>query len=223
MPNRFFREDDIQNSTETRWRGKIAEELRKRNPFGDLTAAAIFNAPQVYLYVKEHFSPYGVKLTLEMDDEGLQVGFHVERGYAWAAETGWTLQPHWDWHHFMFLLGNSPGFLGLFEQARQVNPSFSFWVSSGDADPEELSMHASHFPYAAILGLLQAWPGHLWCNVHFFTHIPGTQLVKNDDEGVLKLIIEALTSVEPIYRALLKRKAEIDARSPAFSGSVQAE
>jgi len=59
--------------------------------------------------------------------------------------------------------------------------------------------------------------------MQFFTHIPGPSLVKGDEEGVIKLIVDALSAAEPIYRALLKRKQEIDAKSPAFSGSVQAE
>lgn len=223
MPNRFFKEDDIQKSTETRWRGKVAEELRRRNPFTDLYAAAIFNDPQVYLYVKDLFSPYGAKLVLEMDDEGLQVGFYIERGYVWAAETGWTLQPHWDWHHFLYLMGNSAGFLALFEQAKQQHPDFSFWMSTGDADTEELNLYASHLPYAAILGVLQGWPGHLWCNVQFFTHIPAQILVKSDDETVMKHLIGAIQAAEPIYRAVLERKKAIEAKNPAFSGSVQAE
>lgn len=223
MPNRFFKEEDIQKSTDTRWRGKVAEELRKRNPFGDLHAAAIYNDPQVYLYIKELFSPYGAKLVLEMDEEGLQAGFYIERGYVWAAETGWTLQPHWDWHHFLFLLGNRPDFLAHFQKAKEQHGDFSFWVSSGESDPEELSLYASHLPFSALLGVLQGWPGQLWCNVCFYTHIPAETLLKSDDESVMKALIAALSATEPIYRMVMQRRREIEARGSAFSGSVPTE
>ncbi len=212
MANRFFEEEDISTSAETNWRVVLAEELRRRNPFRDLHAAAVYSTPEVYLYHKEHFRPYGAKLVLQMEDTGLGVGFHIERGYLWAAEAGWTLQPHWDWHHFLYLLGNDPGFVSLFKEARAAFESFSFWIRSGESDAEALSFHATHLPLAAMLGLLNGWPGHLWCDVYFATHLPRKLLLEAHDTEVIGQILQALQCVEPIYRAVLERKQEIDAR-----------
>jgi hypothetical protein len=217
MPNRFFEEEDIRPDTDTQWRGKVAEELRRRNPFGDLYAAAVYSTPEIYLYHKDHFRPYGAKLVLQMGEEGLGIGFYVERGYVWAAEAGWTLQPHWDWHHFLYLMSNDPGFLSLFQKARGAFPDFSFWIQSGEADTEELSLHASHLPIAALLGLLNGWPGNLWCDLYFSSHIPGQLLLSADDESVMQQIIKVIAAAEPLYRAVLNRKIEVDARSSSFS------
>jgi len=218
MPNRFFEEEDIRPSTDTQWRGPLAEELRRRNPFNDLHAAAVYSTPEVYLYHKDHFRPYGAKLVLQMGEDGLGIGFYIERGYLWAAEAGWMLQPHWDWHHFLHLLGNDPAFQKLFQQARDKYDTFSFWLQSGEADKEELSLYASHLPFASLLGLLNGWPGHLWCDVYYSSHIPGEKLLKATDDGVLDTIIDVITAVEPIYRAVLSRKIEIEARGSNFGG-----
>ncbi len=212
MANRFFEEEDICESADTQWRVALAEELRKRNPFGDLHAAPVYSTPEIYLYHKEHFRPYGAKLVLQMGNAGLGVGFYIERGYLWAAEAGWTLQPHWDWHHFLYLLGNDPTFATHFRRAREKYESFAFWIRSGESDTESLSFHASHLPLAALLGLLGGWPGHLWCDVYFSMQIPGKVLLDSRDDTVFELIVGALRCVEPIYRAVLERKMAIDAR-----------
>ncbi len=212
MANRYFQEEDIGTSADTEWRVVLAEELRRRNPFGDLHAAPVYSTPEIYLYHKEHFRPYGAKLVLQMGDTGMGVGFYIERGYLWAAEAGWTLQPHWDWHHFMYLLGNDPDFVALFKRARDTFDTFAFWIQSGESDAESLSLRASHMPLAAILGLLNGWPGHLWCDVYYAMHIPGKTLLDSNDAGVLDLIVRALGCVEPVYRAVLDRKSAIDER-----------
>ncbi len=218
MSNQFFEEEDISKSIETRWRGRVAEELRRRNPFGDLHAAAVYSTPEIYLYHKDHFRPYGAKLVLQMSDEGLGVGFYVERGYVWAAEAGWTLQPHWDWHHFMYLFGNDPNTQQLFQRARSNHSEFGFWIQSGEADSEELSVYASHLPFAALLGLLNAWPGHLWCDVYFSSHVSKETLLKSNDQTIMQHLVGLIGAVEPIYRAVLNRKMQLDARSSGFAG-----
>ncbi len=212
MANRFFEDEDICESADTNWRVTLAEELRQSSPFGDLHAAPVYSTPEIYLYHKEHFRPYGAKLVLQMGKSGLSVGFYIERGYLWAAEAGWTLQPHWDWHHFMYLLGNDPGFVAHFKRAREAHESFAFWIRSGESDAESISLHASHLPLAALLGLLGGWPGHLWCDVYFAMQIPRDVLLGSSDDAVLERIIGGLRSVEPIYRAVLERKMAVEAR-----------
>ncbi len=216
MPNRFFTESDIRTSAETAWRSTLAEELRFRKPVGDLHAAAVYSTPEIYLYEEASFKPYGAKLVLHMQDDGLGAGLYVERGYLWAAESGWTLQPHWDWHHFLHLFGNDPGFQALFHDARASHEGFAFWIQSGEADDEELSVYASKAPIATLHALLATWPGHLWCDVYFSTLIPKDILLQADDEEVLKAIAAPLTAVAPIYWAIVNRRRSV--KPSAFGG-----
>jgi len=217
MPNHFFDEEDLIPSPDTSWRSLLADKLRSLDPFEDLYAAAVYSTPEIYLYSKAHFRPYGAKLVLRMEENGLGVGFYIERGYLWAAEAGWTLQPHWDWHHFVFLFRHDPGFLQLFRRAKEEADDFAIRIHSGDSDSEVLSFYASDLPFAAILGLLNSWPGHLWCDVYYAAHITHKALLNENDGAILDTIIRLIATVEPIYRAVLNRKMEIDARISNFA------
>jgi len=216
MSNRFFEEEDISTSTDTSWRGKLADELRRRNPFAELHAAAVYSTPEIYLYHKDYFRPYGAKLVLQMAEDGLGIGLYVERGYVWAADAGWTLQPHWDWHHYLHLLSNAPSFQQLFVDAKTRFPDFSFWIQSGEADDDELSLRCTTLSFATINALLNSWPGHLWCDAYFLRQVPRDVLLTEDNEGVLEQITNVVAVVEPIYLAILNRKKEIESRTTGF-------
>lgn len=199
MSNAYFRKDDLKSRKG--WQARLAQALNDRATFPDYTFLPDALSQQVLMVRPGPFRAPDARLILTRDDEGLAVGFACHKGYLRAGRPEWQLGPDWDWHRLIRLLNGSTEFLGLLAQAKGGLPDAAFWITSGEGDPETLNVYATGLPLGALVGLLNAWPAHLWCELSFGVHLDQDALLKASDTGVLERLEEILTRLEPLLRA----------------------
>lgn len=198
MSNSYFRKDDLKQRKG--WQAHMAQALTEQKLCPGYSCLPDSLSPQVVVIRPGPFRAPDARLVLTRDQDGLAVGFTCHRGYKEAGRVEWQLGPDWDWQKLMALVNEPSAFQETFGRVKAELPDAAFWITSGEGDPETFNVYATGLPLEALRGLLNAWPGNLWCELGFGVHLEQTSLIKATDAEVLARLGVILRKLEPLLR-----------------------